>query len=371
LSEEAIMVHVELPKSRDGEQSPPKENGSGMGTGIYLPAKVLTNDEIGSWGVMLPSGRLLTSDAIAEKIGVKRRHIADKDESVADMGFKAASQALGDNRVVDFIVASTSHPTDYNLSAELGRRLGIEGASVMDVHAACSGSAMAFSYVHVHREELQGKKVLLVAAEKLSDTVVDLQKPDAMERDPSLGQTILGDGAAAITFTVGEDLLTHFAIDKKLPSSDGSEDLITMALGDNKFVEPFTGNPVACLPHSEEYPRGYFTQDGPRVFYGVQSAIPEIVRDSVRQAGFTPGEIDFVVAHPGSKRMVDALRRNLSEFKVHSEFAEGNMSSASMLYSLVDAIDKGLVGPGSRIVLSGFGAGSPHLFSSTVVVELG
>lgn len=365
-----------------------------IGTGIYLPEKVLDNNELERRQIRLPSGKILTAAQILDKIGVERRHIAGDGQTVADMGYMAAKTALhGSGQVVDLILASSSHPTPFHVAGEIGKRLGLNvqknlsanngiAASatqsgllamtkVLDIHAACSGSSLLFSYIWKKQKELEGKRVLLVATEKFSNSVVDLSHPEAMRLDSSLGQTIFGDGAAAVSFTAGRDLVVHYALNKALPDTGGKKDLILMAMGENKFVEPCTVYPVAPSIKLKDFPKGYFSQNGPRVFENVQNAIPGLIREAVAKAGFKPTDIDLVVVHSGSKRLVDALRARLSpDFDVYSDYADGNMSSVSLLYSFIKAIQEKRIGKGSKVVLSGFGAGSPDLYSSTVVIEL-
>lgn len=357
-----------------------------IGMGIYLPEKVLDNDELERRQITLPSGRKLLAAQILDKIGVERRHIAEDKQTVEDMGYMAAKDALQGQGDVDLILVSSSHPTPYHVAGEIGKRLGLKVqkkeiatprsaglvmTSVLDIHAACSGSSLLFAYLLEKQNELQGKKVLLVATEKFSNSIVDLLHPEAMKLDSSLGQTIFGDGAAAVSFTAGQDLIVHYVINKALPDLGGKKDLILMAMGDNKFVEPCIVRPVASSPKLKDFPRGYFSQNGPKVFEDVQSVIPGLIREAVAKAGFKPTDIDLVVVHSGSKRLVDALRARLSpDFEVYSDYADGNMSSVSLLYSFIKAIKEGKIGRGSKVVLCGFGAGSPDLYSSTVVVEL-
>jgi 3-oxoacyl-[acyl-carrier-protein] synthase-3 len=338
---------------------------------VYLPKKVLTNEDLEKRKIVLPSGRSLTAEGVREKIGVEQRHIAG-NETVADMGQKAAKEALGDVKDVDFIIASTSHPTNYNLAGELKKRLNLKKeAKTLDIHAACSGVARIFASIYENGEELKGKKILIVAAEKFSHSLVDLLQKDAFELDRSLGQTIFGDGASAIYFTFGKDLITHFALNKSISDPGGRINLISMAMGDNNFVEPCIVNPVARSANHKDFPQGYFTQDGPNVYKNINGAIPLIIREAVKKTGFSAKDVDLIILHPGSKRMVDSLREALSpDFKVYSDYADGNISSVSLLLSFINAIKKSLIGKGSIIVLSGFGAGSPHLYSSTVVIEL-
>ncbi len=342
-----------------------------FGTGIYLPELVLDNAELERRKIILRSGNQLRATQILAKIGVERRHIAPDNQTVADMGYLAANEALSDNKKIDLVMASSSHPTSYHVAGSIAKRLNLNKPAVLDIHAACSGSALMFAYILEKQKELQGKRVILVATEKFSTSVVNLSHPNALSLDSSLGQTIFGDGAAAVQFIVGKDIIIHHAINKALPDLSGITDLILMAMGENKFIEPCLVYPVAVSPLNEDFKLGYFTQNGPRVFEDVQNSIPVFIREAVQEAGFKPKDIDLVVLHPGSKRLVEALRERLApEFQVYSDYADANMSSVSLLYSFIKALRDNRIGRGSKIVLAGFGAGSPDLYSSTVVIEL-
>ncbi len=344
-----------------------------FGVGIYLPEQVLTNEDFEKNNITLKSGRKLIASQILEKIGIERRHIAGESETVADMGYLAARDALPKNKqtYLDLVIASSSHPTEYHVAREIAKRLNLKKVEALDIHAACSGSALMFSHIFDNQKKLQGKTVLLIASEKFSSTVVDLTRPDALDLDSSLGQTIFGDGAAAINFVVGKDIAIHYALNKELPEASGKTDLIYMAMGDNQFIQPCFVHPVSSLQKSSDFPDGYFVQNGPKVFEVIQNTIPGIIRDVVEKAGFSSRDIDLVVVHPGSKRLVDALREKLApDFEVYSLYEDGNISSVSLLYSFIKALQSGRIGRGSKVVLSGFGAGSPDLYSSTVVIEL-
>ena len=342
-----------------------------IGLGVYLPKKILDNDELERRKIMLPSGKILTADQILKKIGVERRHIAGPEETVADMGCKAAETALKNNKNIDLLLASTSHPVHYNLALEIRSHLHLGTPEVYDFHTACTGSARMFAYLYDNRDKVHGKKVLLVASEKFSKSVIDLTTDGMLNLDRSLGQTIFGDGSAAVSFTEGKDIRILNAKTIQLPDPSGMTNLICMAMGENKFFEPCFVHPVAGSDCNPDYPDGYFTQNGPRVYEVVRNAVPAIIRDTVRDAGLHPKDIDLVIIHPGSKRMFDALRDSLKpDFSVYSDYADGNMSSVSLLYSFIKALKENLIGSGSTVVLSGFGAGSPHLYSSTVVIEI-
>ena len=342
-----------------------------MFTGIYLPEQILTNSDLEARNIILQSGKKLLAERIKEKIGVERRHISDKNETVADLGYKAAKAAIGEKKDIDVVFASTSHPTPFHLATEIKNRLSLSNAEALDFHAACSGSALILAYLFENKEKYLNKNILIIAADKFSDTIIDLTTPNATKFDPSLGQTIFGDGAAAISFTYNTDILIHTAIKKSLPDLKGKKDLILMGVGENNFIEPCIINPVAPSPTSPDYPSGYFTQNGPAVFEVIYNSVPNVIRETVAKANLKPLDIDLVVIHPGSRRVVESLTEKLKpDFKIYSDYIDANMSSVSLLYSFIKALQEKRIDKGSKVVLCGFGAGSPDLYSTTVVIEL-
>lgn len=347
-----------------------------FGTGIYLPDNILTNEDLEKRNIILPNGKRLRAERILEKIGVERRHIAEEKQTVADLGYLAAKKALqsqdkGASAVIDLVLASSSHTSSFNVANEIKIKLGYKNSDYLDFHAACSGSALMFAYLWENQKKYLGKNILVIAADKFSNSIVDLTRDDAMILDSSLGQTIFGDGAAAVYFNYGRDIVVHYAVSKPIPDPGGKTDLILMGMGENKFIEPCIVKPVAASPISKDFPNGYFTQNGPKVFEVVYNSIPGIIREAVKKSGFKANDIDLVVVHPGSKRVVDSLKDALKpDFEVYSDYSDANMSSVSLLYSFIKAVQEKRIGKGSKVVLSGFGAGSPHLYSSTAVIEL-
>src|SRR6187401_2010616 len=84
-----------------------KRTVSIIGTGSYVPEKILTNDDL---------SRLVdTSDEwITTRTGIKERRVAADDEQTSDMATKAALKALEQARIkpidVDLILVATATP---------------------------------------------------------------------------------------------------------------------------------------------------------------------------------------------------------------------------------------------------------------------
>jgi len=170
-----------------------------IGTGSYLPEKVLTNREI---------SKMVDTDEtwIAERTGIQERHIATSQRS-ADLAAGAARMALEniDPASIDLIITATVTPdmlTPY-MSSILKKDIGLENARTFDINAACSGFVygmwIADSLMSVSRNETREKdrmiRALVVGTERLSRIT------DWSDRNTCI---LFGDGAGAAVFEYDE-----------------------------------------------------------------------------------------------------------------------------------------------------------------------
>ena len=108
------------------------------GTGSALPERVISNAEL--------AARVDTSDEwIAERTGIRQRHIAAEGQTTGDLAYEAAQAALlaagVDAKEIDLIVLGTTTPDLVfpSTACLLQHRLGANGCAAFDVTAACSG----------------------------------------------------------------------------------------------------------------------------------------------------------------------------------------------------------------------------------------
>ena len=105
-----------------------------IGTGSYLPEKVLTNQD-------LEKIMDTTDEWIRERTGIVKRHIASGDETACDLAEVAASRAMEaagkTPRQVDLIVLATTTPDRVfpSTACLLQQRLDIHGTAAFDVQA--------------------------------------------------------------------------------------------------------------------------------------------------------------------------------------------------------------------------------------------
>jgi len=325
--------------------------------GIYLPKKFITNEEIAKWGIITPNGNPLTAQDIQRRIGIKRRFIAGPDESVTDMGIKAAL-AAGNLEDVTAIIVSTSYPIGENVSEAIGRHLPKQPEFHLDIHAACSGFVRAFSFLKEHERKYNNKRVLLVATEKYSHTLTSLEN-GGIPIDSSMAQTIFSDGAVAIFFTYGRDVQVLAHESRKLPAE--SDCYIRMPIDENLRTDPSLAIPI---PNSTN---GKLQQEGPKVIEAIFQSVPDLNKSVIEKSGIRPSDVRLLIPHQASGRMIPWLTKGMPEYNIFTDMDDGNFSSASIPKAWARAIKEGRVQRGDTILLSGFGAG---LYASSAVVQL-
>src|SRR5437899_2695690 len=114
-----------------------------IGTGSYIPEKVLTNDDL---------SQMLGEDIdefVSQVIGIRERHVCSEDESTADLATAAAERALRAADVLpvelDLIILATDTPEHLSpaTSVVVQHRIGAKSAGTFDVSCACAGFVTA------------------------------------------------------------------------------------------------------------------------------------------------------------------------------------------------------------------------------------
>ena len=181
-----------------------------LGTGSYLPPRVVTNDEIAK--------SLDTSDEwIYSPTGIHSRHVAEAGECTSTMAAKAARAAMEAARVkpeeIGLIVLATSTP-DFNpfpsTACVVQSLLGCTNAGAFDLQAACAGFVYALEQARGFVNFYPDKKALVIGAESLTRIL------DWTDRSSCI---LFGDGAGAVVVGADGDTTPHATV--KL-GADGS-----------------------------------------------------------------------------------------------------------------------------------------------------
>jgi len=160
-----------------------------IGTGGYLPEKVMTNHDI--------SEKVDTTDAwIYERTGIRTRRIAADHETSSSMAEIAAREALDaanlDADDIDLIITATSTPDRIfpSTACLLQQRLGVRNCAAFDVQAACSGFIYGLSIADQFIRAGNANYILVVGSE------INSRLLDWSDRTTCI---LFGDGAGAVS----------------------------------------------------------------------------------------------------------------------------------------------------------------------------
>lgn len=304
-----------------------------LGTGSYLPARRLTNDDLSKF--------VDTSDEwIATRTGIKARHIAAENEQTSDMAVSAAQIALADAGIdaneIDLIIVATS-TADMTFPATaciVQNKLGISGCPAFDVQAVCAGFMYAMATANAYIKSGMASKALVIGAETFSRLL------DWNDRRTCV---LFGDGAGAVILGASEQ--EGGIIHTKL-QADGNYSHILQTPG-KIAVGKIEGSP-------------YLYMDGQAVYKFAVKALANIAKEVIDQSGLQPSDIDWIIPHQANLRIIESTARHLgvSMDKVIVTLAEqGNTSAASIPLALDEGIKSGRIKRGQTLLLEGIGGG--------------
>jgi 3-oxoacyl-[acyl-carrier-protein] synthase-3 len=317
-------------------------------TGIeyYLPAKVLTNEELEK-----ASGRW-SADKIEKKVGIRQRHIAREDETSLDMAYEASIKVLQgyDKNKIDFILLCTQSP-DYFLPSSaciLQEKLGLRtGIGAFDFNLGCSGYIYGLAAARGFIHSGVAQTVLLVVSETYSRFI--------HEKDFS-NRTIFGDGSAA---TIIEKNDEEFILDFVL-GTDGK--------GWDKLVVPYGGLRHRYDPHAQatgdesgnlRTPNNLY-MNGTEIFNFSIDRVPQMVTRILQKNRLPMEAIDYFIFHQANRYMTEHLRKKIKipgEKFFQDMLYTGNTVSATIPIALKQSLDRGVVKNGDKVLLCGFGVG--------------
>lgn len=109
-----------------------------VGAGSYLPARVVTNDELSEF--------VDTDDGwIKQRTGISQRHIVAENEKTSDLATEAAKAALTNAGLsasdIDIIIVATTTPDDTfpSTASVVQHKLEAYQGFAFDVQAVCAG----------------------------------------------------------------------------------------------------------------------------------------------------------------------------------------------------------------------------------------
>lgn len=311
-----------------------------MGTGYYLPKKVVTNDDL--------SKCVDTSDEwIRTRTGIAQRHIAAENEACSDLALQAAKQALTNANIapeaIDLLIVATVTPDMPfpSTAAILQAKLGLRTVMAFDVNAACSGFIYALDVARHFLTNGVYRHALVVGSEKLSAIV------NWKDRNTCV---LFGDGAGACVLGQS-DTNVRCVVDGVLGADGSNPALLCVPAGGS--LQPATATTVADNLH-------FVSMNGREVFKVAVRRMVEAVRGVLERQKLTMADIKWIVPHQANLRIVQALADELG-FPIDRMICNidqtGNTSAASIPVAFAQAEAKGCFNSGERILLVAFGGG--------------
>ncbi|SFD38523.1 3-oxoacyl-[acyl-carrier-protein] synthase III [Lentibacillus persicus] len=296
-----------------------------LGTGHYVPPKVLTNKDM--------EKIVDTSDEwIRTRTGIEERRLAEDDVDTSDMAYYAAQNALDEAGMtaeeLDMILVATVTPdTPFpSVSCMLQERLGARKVPAMDISAACAGFMYGIITAKQFVETNAYKNILVIGTEKLSKIT------DWSDRNTCV---LFGDGAGAAI--VGEVSAERGILSFEL-GSDGSG---------GKYLK-------------QERETETLFMNGREVFKFAVRQMPDSSEKVVEEAGYNKEDVDYLIPHQANIRIMEAARERLGiapDKMADSIKKYGNNSSASIPIALSEAVKSGKIKDDDLLVLVGFGGG--------------
>lgn len=308
-----------------------------IGSGGYLPPRVVSNDELAA---DLATRQIETSDTwIVERTGIRQRHIADEGTTTSMLATKAAQAALEDAGIaadeIDLIIVATSTP-DFvfpSTACLVQANLGSKGGAAFDVQAVCSGFVYALTTADAFIQAGRAKTALVIGAEVFSGIL------DWSDRGTCV---LFGDGAGAVVLKASDEP----GIIAAQLNADGSQMKILSAAG-NVSHGKVTGDP-------------FLRMDGQAVFKLAVTSLAKSAKEVCEQAGIGLDEIDWMVPHQANVRIINFLSRKLGvpdDKVVVTVDQHANTSAASVPLAFDAARRDGRIKSGDTVMMQGVGGG--------------
>ena len=303
-----------------------------IGTGRYLPARIVTNEEL--------SRRVETSDEwIRTRTGIHQRHIAAAGEQTSDLALMAAKEALASASLraedVDLIIVATTTPDMIfpATACALQAKLGVHSGAAFDVQAVCSGFVYALAIADLMIDRGMARNALVVGAEIYSRIL------DWNDRGTCV---LFGDGAGAVVLARSQErgiLSAHLHADGRYRD-------------------------ILCVPgqirEGVVSGRPFVHMDGQEVFKFAVRVMTEVAQEALAHNHMDVSAIDWLVPHQANSRIMDSTARKLGVPKqrvISTVDQHANTSAASIPLALDIAARDGRIRAGQHVMLVGVGGG--------------
>ncbi len=310
-----------------------------LGTGSYLPPKVLTNFDLEK---MVDT----TDEWIRTRTGIRERHIVEEGQACSDLGAEAgrrACEAAGvDPEEIDLIICATFTPDTFcpSTACFIQHKIGTKRAFAYYLSAACSGFSYAMTTARHFLASGLYRRALVIGSEAMSRFI------NWKDRNTCV---LFGDGAGAVVLgevPEGKGILSEYL------GADGE--------GWDQIIIPGCGSRRPATPDALEQNLQYLEMKGNDVFKFAVRIVGEAVEKALAGTGLTQADIDWLIPHQANIRIIEAAGKRLNlpkERLVVNLDRTGNTSAATIPIALDEVVREGKVKDGDIVALVAFGGG--------------
>ncbi len=319
-----------------------------VGTGMYVPDRVVTNQDLTKW--------MDTSDEwIKKRSGVEERRWVPEEGGVgpSDLALEATKKALKDanwkKEDIDLIIFGTINPDLFfpGSGCLLQSKLGLNNIPALDIRQQCSAFVYGLSIADAYIKTGAFKKILFVGAE-VQSTGLDLSTKG---RDIAV---LFGDGAGVLCIEAEE--------------TDKNIGLLSYSLyADGSYAESLMIEAPTAIAKGRitkemiDEGRHYPFMDGNLIFKLAVTKLVEVIKESVEKANLKISDIDVVVPHQANLRINQFVQKTLGMPEgsfINNINKYGNTTAATIPIALDEALKDGRIDKsGSNVVFASFGAG--------------
>ncbi|KIO49803.1 beta-ketoacyl-ACP synthase III [Nitrosospira sp. NpAV] len=303
-----------------------------VGTGSYLPEKILTNHDLESM--------VDTSDEwIRTRTGIEERRIAADNQMASDLALNASREAMEAAGVgaadIDLVIVATTTPDVIfpSTACILQNKLGIRDCPAFDVQAVCSGFVYALATADMFIRDGKCRTALVVGTEVYSRIL------DWTDRSTCV---LFGDGAGAVVLT----------------QSDQSGILSSHLHADGDYSKILAVPGSVCGGKVQGRP--FVVMEGNTVFKFAVKVLEEVVHEALTENNLRVSDIDWLIPHQANIRIILSTAKKLGipmEKVVVTLERQGNTSAASIPLALDAAVRDGRIKSGQHVLLEGVGGG--------------
>ena len=317
----------------------PKRTVSIVGTGSYMPERILTNAE-------LETLVETTDEWIVSRTGIKERRVAAADESTSDLAAKAALSAMENAGItadeIDLIIVATITPDMFfpSTACFVQHKIGAKRAACFDVSAACAGFLYALEIAQQFITSHTYNTILVIGAEKLTSIV------DWTDRNTCV---LFGDGAGAAILQHRSG--GHGVVSTYMASDGGLSDILYIPGGGSKYPinKDNADQRLNCIK-----------MNGKETYKHAVTSMLDAATRALAAAGIETKDLACIIPHQANLRIIEAIAHRmdvpLDRFMVNLD-RYGNTSAAAVAIALDEAHRTGRMKVGDYVLLVVFGGG--------------